>query len=128
LIAPPPGVAFALQRGKLAEPPRFSTAEHDLAFELNIDVTEDVADYKGPYVQGPRGARFTYVCAGTSAGDAASPWTRRIKIALGGITRELVAGLGDGEVLQARIAGKGKDGGPAAATVPILGGWERARR
>jgi hypothetical protein len=128
LLDPPPDVAFALQHGKLPEPPKRSKAGKDLAFELNIEATEDVADFKGPYVQGPRGERFVYVCAGTLAGDAASPWTRRIKIALGGITPELADDLAAGEVLQARIAGKGKDGGPAAATVPILGGWERMHR
>lgn len=128
LLDPPPDIAFALQRGKLPEPPKRSKPGSDLAFVLTVDVAEDVSDFKGPYVQGPRGARFVYVCAGTLAGDAASPWTRRIKIALGGITPELVAGLNDGNVLLARIAGKAKDGGPAAATVPILGGWGRAQR
>jgi hypothetical protein len=84
-------------------------------------------DSRGPFVQGPRGGRFVYIGSGTLAGDSASLITRRAKIAPGAITRELAdQARAAGGVLQTRIAGKGKDGGPAAASVPLLD--ERAVR
>jgi hypothetical protein len=41
------------------------------------------------------------------------------------ITQKLVEQAKKGAMLEARIAGTAKDGGPACATVPLLGGGWR---
>lgn len=117
---PPAGVRFAVQRGKheLVEPSATS-ADH-LSFDLPLRVKDDGPDgapnFLGPFSQGPRGGRFVYVNSGTSAGQHDSCWTRRAKVALGGITWDLIE---TGRVLETRFAGTGRDGGPSCATVPI---------
>lgn len=81
---------------------------------------------KGPEVQGPPAGRFVYINAGTYAGGPPSPWSRRAKVPLGGITPPIVqeALASPGAALRAEIHGRARDGGPAAATVPLLGaGW-----
>lgn len=124
--SPPSGIRFCVQ-GKLGEylsPVRSTGA--DLVFEVTARArpTPDGVRLLGNVVQGPPNARFLYICSGTSAGDTASPWTRRAKVPLGGITDALVKKAGNGGRLEARIAGRAKDSGPACATVPLLGaGW-----
>ncbi|MGH9420510.1 MAG: DUF5990 family protein [Thermoanaerobaculia bacterium] len=121
---PPPGAHFAVQRGKdgLLNPKTSNPKQ--LVFEFDIRVRHDQSDgpnFLGPYAQGPVGARFVYVNSGTMAGVLQSPWTRRAKIQLAGITWALTTQAMDrGEFLEARIAGTARDGGPACATVPLL--------
>jgi hypothetical protein len=78
-------------------------------------------------VQGPPGGRFVYVNVGTYAAQPDSPWGRRAKVPLGGITDALLdaALASPGAVLEAAFAGRGRDGGPSCATVPLLGGGWR---
>jgi hypothetical protein len=68
------------------------------------------------------------VDVGTYAGQKNTPWSRRIKVPLTGITWPLIkkAQGQPGSVLVANIPGRGKDGSPSCATVPILGGWQLA--
>lgn len=130
VLRPPPGVAFAVQRGKdelLA--PAQATAER-LVFELSVRVVERACggapNVLGPYAQGKPDDRFLYLNSGTLAGQADSPWTRRAKIRTAGIRWELAeAALSTpGAMLEARVEGRMKDGGPCCATVPLLdGGW-----
>jgi hypothetical protein len=133
LVAPPSGVLFALQRGRGELVSATLARGRDLSFELAPRVAggEDARNFLGPFVQGPRGGRFVYVNSGTYAGQIDTPWSRRAKVGLQGITRQLVDRVtsASGKVLEARIAGTGKDGGPACATVPLLdGGWKLARK
>jgi len=128
VVDPPAGIRFAVQRGKneLLEP---RSAKGELIFEFPIRVRNDGAEgspnFLGPYAQGPRDARFVYVNSGTMAGEPASPWTRRAKIPLGGITWAMIGKAKAGSVIEAKIAGTGRDGGPACATVPLLDrGWK----
>ena len=75
---------------------------------------------------GPTGGRFIYINSGTYAGHSDSCWSRRAKVPLSGITWELIeeALTKSGVLLEARIAGTAKDGGPACATVQLLeDGW-----
>jgi hypothetical protein len=127
LEAPPRDVMFALQRGKdeLVDQTRSTGADVVFNFTVGYLLTADALDFRGPFVQGPRGGRFVYVNAGQLAGQDDSPWRCRAKIALGGISAGLVAALqaNPSNVLCARIAGKGKNGGPPAASVPLLSGW-----
>jgi Family of unknown function (DUF5990) len=135
LIAPPPGVRFAMQSGRhdLVQP-RSMTGDA-IVFDFAVRVKDNRADgrpnFLGAFAQGPQDARFVYVNSGTSAGQAESCWTRRAKIPLTGITWDLIERLQAkaGAVLEAHIRGAGRDGGPACATVPLLdGGWAMTTR
>jgi hypothetical protein len=64
--------------------------------------------------------RFVYICIGTSAGDHISPWSRRAKIDIHGIPREMLI---PGAVLEAVLPGREKDGSPACATVRPTTPW-----
>lgn len=126
---PVSGVALRMQRGRheLVAPVRESTSA--VEFELDVEPTmrsDGSIVMKGPEVQGPPAARFVYVNAGSYAGMPPSPWSRRAKIPLRHITPSLVnaARKQPRAVLVAEIEGRARDGGPAAATVPLLGdGW-----
>jgi hypothetical protein len=134
LVHPPRDVVFCLQRGKeeIASPVR--SAGDDLSFDLSLRVRDGRPDglpnFLGAFAQGPPAGRFVYFNSGTSAGQADSCWTRRGKVPLSGITWpmiEEVLGTPDA-VLEARVAGTAKDGGPACATVPLLeSGWRVAK-
>lgn len=126
--APPPGVAWALQLGRTdLLPPARSAAP--LEFETTVRVVagkDGALDLRGPAVQGPRDGRFIYLTSGTRAGQFGSPWDRRAKVPIEGL-RPLLAQRRDGiagVAGVAAIAGTGRDGGPACASVPLLGaGW-----
>lgn len=127
--APLVGVELALQRGRdeLVEPTRATRRE--VRFEFTVDLVRTTAaiDFRGDFVQGPRGSRFVYINSGKRAGQKGSPWDRRAKVSLMGITPALVDEAA-GSRLVARIDGKSKDGGPSCASVPLLGGgWSVAR-
>ena len=83
-------------------------------------------NFLGPFTQGPPASRFVYVNSGTMAGESATPWTRRAKIPLAGITTAMVkrALAAPSARIEARIQGTARDGGPACATCrPIGSGW-----
>lgn len=133
LVAPPDGVAFRLAaaRGELL-PPVWQNGD-EMAFDLHVTLAGTNADggpnFRGPFVQGPPTARFVYINVGTMAGQPDSPWTRRIKVPLGGIGWPLIETIQaqPDSRLEVRIAGTGRDGGPACATVKLLGdGWSVA--
>ena len=126
VVAPPVGVMFALQRGKSELLTQTIATGDDLQFDFVVRAggrEEEWPNFLGPFVQGPRGGRFIYVNSGTCAGQTDSCWTRRAKIPLKGVGWNLIdrALARPGSLLEARIAGKGRDGGPACATVPLLG-------
>ncbi len=130
VVAPPSGVPWALQVGRDELIPPAGRSPDALAFELAVTLAPNAPDaapvFRGPAAQGPPAGRFVYLCAGRRAGDPGSPWERRAKVPLGGITAEHLARLREtpGGVLEARIQGTARDGGPACATVPLLaGGW-----
>ena len=131
LEKPPPGVDFALQEGKGNN---YKTVQHqksgsgDLSFEFSVKLKgkeEKEPDFSGPFVQGPANNRFVYIGVGTYAGQVSSPWSRRLKIPLSGITLEMVRKVvEDARLLETRVPGTGKDGGPNCATVKPFGGWQ----
>ena len=131
---PVPGVAIALQRGAAAKGELVQAAAASPAaiiFEFETLVEGALPDGRpriiGPYVHGPPGARFVYLCVGQLAGQPGSPWTRRVKVPLGWLSWGLIEALEPGTRLEARIAGRARDGGPACASVPLLGpGWRVA--
>ena len=136
LEKPPADVDFGLQKGRGNEyeviQKQRSTAK-DLTFEFDVRVKdspkEDQPTFLGPFVQGPPAERFVYIDIGTCAGQADSCWSRRLKIPLRGITWEIVDRmLADPKsILETRVPGTGKDGGPSCATVKPFEGWKPGR-
>lgn len=126
VLRPPPGVTFAMQRGKGELLPPSKVSAESLIFDLSVRVSQRKADgtpnLLGPYAQGKPDDRFLYLNSGTMAGQDDSCWTRRAKIKTGGINWELIeqALATPGAVLEARIEGRSKDGGPCCATVPLV--------
>jgi hypothetical protein len=133
VVGPPAGVTFALQRGRdQLEPPVVATPDA-VWFDFDVEVADAAANpprLVGDFAQGPPGARFVYVNSGTMAGQTESCWTRRAKVPLASIDAELVHETlaHTGTVLQARVFGRSRDGGPACASVKLLEGWTPVRR
>ncbi len=139
LEKPPAGVDFGLQKGRGSD---YETIQKerskakDLHFEFTIGVKASRKDampvFVGPLAQGPPSERFIYIDIGTCAGQTDSCWSRRLKIPLSGITWDIIERLlaNSGSVLETRVPGTGKDGGPTCATVKPFGGWklERSRQ
>jgi hypothetical protein len=127
LVRPPAGVRFRLQRGRHELVAPASATAEEIVCDLEVRAVakpDGGVDFRGPFVQGKPGERFVYVCSGTSAGQPDSCWTRRMKVPLAGITREMAdEAVRDGRVLRARFAGTAGDGGPACATCRPLDGW-----
>jgi len=134
---PVEGVVHSLQ-AKDGQPldPKQSRGGQPLVFDFPVRVAPGPPS-SGPKLSGDQvrregpDRRFVYVCIGQLAGDAASPWSRRMKIDIhdvgsalldraarsGGIVETRVAGTGaDGTP-----AGTGADGTPACATLPPTG-------
>jgi hypothetical protein len=133
LVQPPRDVVFCLQRGKTEIVSPVRSNGEDLSFDLSLRLGErpdGQPNFLGPFAQGPPAGRFVYVNSGTSAGQAGCCWTRRAKIPLSAITWPMIEEVlaAPDRLLEARIAGTGRDGGPACATVPLLeGGWRVAK-
>jgi hypothetical protein len=115
-------VLHSLQEGDDAPlDPKRSQAGEPLAFEFPLRI-ERPADappkFFGKQVrrEGPV-RRFVYIRIGTSAGDMASPWTRRMKIDIHDIAPALLDKAIAGGVLEATFSGTAKDGSPACATI-----------
>ena len=135
LESPPAGVDFGVQQGRGS---LYETIEKqrsnggDLVFEFSVAVkdagTDGFADFSGPIVQGPRGGRFVYIDIGTCAGQTGTPWTRRLKIPLTGISTSLIrkASAARDGVLETHVPGTAKDGGPSCASVKDFEGWKLA--
>jgi hypothetical protein len=133
VVHPPPGVTFAIQIGKSDLLPPAHADASALTFDLSVrvDPKRDAPPrFLGPAVQGPPTARFIYVNSGTRAGQATSCWDRRAKVPLSALTWATIdraRNTPNGRV-EACIAGCAGDGGPACASVPLLGKrWEVVR-
>jgi len=124
LAGPPPGVAFSKQDAKnrpvdpVRAPPE---GDGDLSFDIPVILTQTADGPRpgGGFVRADGRGRFVYIASGRAAGDCQADWQRRIKVYLG----DLPTKIADGTVLEATIAGRAKDGGPACATVPLLTPW-----
>ena len=131
LERPPTGVDFGIQKGKgnqyeIIQKQRSNN--NDLCFEFKISVKESktsLPNFTGPYVQGPLNERFIYIDIGTCAGQIDSVWSRRLKIPLRDISSETVKRLltDSSLILETKVPGTGKDGGPNCATVKPFSGW-----
>jgi hypothetical protein len=135
LEKPPSGVDFGLQKGRGND---YETVQKqrsqakDLCFEFTIGLkaggTDATPDFSGSLVQGPRGGRFVYLDIGTYAGQTDSCWSRRLKVPLSGITWDIIDRMEKARaVLETRVPGTGRDGGPSCATVKPFDGWKLGR-
>jgi hypothetical protein len=138
LEQPPAGVDFGLQKGRggkyqTIQTKRLFSPGKDLCFGFSVRAkaeSRNVApNFLGPFVQGPAGGRFVYLDIGTYAGQTGTPWSRRLKVPLYGITAKMIDQLAEnpGLVLEARVPGIGRDGGPNCATVKPFAGWKLVR-
>jgi hypothetical protein len=133
LVDPPPGVDFGIQRGHGSQYETLFVQQRtrgDVSFDFSLTVADNRKDglpnFQGSFAQGPPAGRFIYIDVGTYAGQKNTPWSRRMKVPLEGITWSLIrrAMSRAGYTLSARIPGTGKDGGPNCATVQLLGDWQ----
>ena len=136
LEKPPADVDFGLQKGRgsgYETIQKQRSKAKDLYFEFTVGVKDARKDalptLLGPLVQGPPDQRFIYIDIGTYAGQSDSCWSRRLKVPLRGITWEMAdRALADSEsVLETRVPGTGRDGGPTCATVKPFDGWTLGR-
>lgn len=128
VLRPPSGVLFAIQKGRAELFTPLMANDGDLSFDFSVRVQEredGAPNFLGPFVQGPRNARFVYVNSGTLAGQSDSCWTRRAKVGLTEISWELIKSVMSkpDKVLEAKIVGTTRDGGPVCATVKPQTGW-----
>ena len=127
LISPPPGIDFGLQKGggndyEIVQIQRSNTG--DLRFEFNVRVKEGKEgepNFLGPFVQGPTSGRFVYIDIGTYAGQRDTPWSRRLKVPLSGISWSAIK---KATSFETQVPGTGKDGSPTCATVKPFAGWK----
>lgn len=136
LEKPPIDVDFGLQKGRGGD---YETIQKqrsktkDLYFEFTVRVKATAKDapptFLGSFVQGPPSERFVYLDIGSYAGQTDTPWSRRLKIPLRGITSDMIDQLLDDSraILETRVPGTGRDGGPNCGTVKPFEGWKIAR-
>lgn len=118
---PPAGVSYAVQKGAAAKA-EIEQIQHSTGADLvfRFEARTEGEDFRGPYVQGPRGGRFLYLTIGQMAGQHHSEFSRRLKIPLADFKAE------PGGTYEARVPGTGRDGTPTCATVRPHGGWRPA--
>lgn len=98
------------------------------AFAWTMEVTvkqgtEGAVDFAGTAVHGKRGERFFYL-SWSGEKDGRREMFRRAKIHLRDVSEARLAKvLKTGGTLTARVHAVAKDGGPACASVALLGGW-----
>lgn len=128
---PPSDVDFLVQCGRDELTPAVKATRTLLVFEIPVRVRRQpggVANFLGPYAQGPAQSRFVYVNSGTYAGQSDSCWSRRAKVPLTPISWALVErALASSSILEVEFPGTGRDGGPTCASVKLgVPGWQVA--
>jgi Family of unknown function (DUF5990) len=133
LLQPPPNVLFGLQKGSgnnYETLQKQKSGTQDLLFIFPVKIKgekgkDSFPKFSGGFVQGPAGGKFVYIDIGNCAGQIDTIWSRRLKVPLNGITWELIEELiaTPTLVLETKVPGTGKDGGPNCATVKPFEGW-----
>ena len=129
---PPAGIDYGLQKGKGNPYETVQTqrsGKKDVVFEFSVSISTRNKSLTGPYVQGPAGAKFLYIDIGTYAGQQNTPWSRRLKVPLTGITVAMIDRVSKDSrsVLETRVPGTGRNGEPNCATVKPFAGWKVAK-
>lgn len=113
------GVLHSLQaKDDLPLDPKHSRTGEPLAFDFAVRVGPGPRFF-GDQVrrEGPL-RRFVYIRIGELAGDASSPWSRRMKIDIHDIDQAMLdRAARDGGVIETRIIGTAEDGTPVCAGV-----------
>lgn len=120
---PVPGVTYSLQDAASAPVDAKVATAAPLSFDVPVKVAPG-PKFQGPFVrrEGPE-RRFVYIAIGVQAGDAASPWSRRVKVDIHDLPAALLAAALSGQVLEARLPGRDAKGEPACATLKPAQGW-----
>jgi hypothetical protein len=120
---PVAGVLHSLQaKDESPLDPKSSREGEALPFDFQIRVGPG-PKFFGDQVrrEGPE-RRFVYIRIGQLAGDASSPWSRRMKIDIHDIGGDLLDRAAmSGAVIETTVDGTGKDGTPACATLRPTG-------
>ena len=136
LIDPPVDYAFCLQRGKGAKAERLDyvevTRQETEAIKFDLDVTVRKArnstepDIFGPFVQGPSGARFFYLCVGQVIETGDPEWIGRVKVPISGLDWDTIEAAESADrVLLGKYTASYPNGNPVQASVQLLdGGWQ----
>lgn len=120
---PFPGVAYSLQNKKSEPVGQVIAGDNPISFDVLVRVAPGPKFY-GDFVRSEGTIRrFVYIAIGEQAGQRPSAWSRRAKIDIHLLSAELLERALAGEVLEAQLPGKAKDGGPACATLHPVGGW-----
>src|SRR5262245_57027429 len=123
LETPPAGVDYGLQKGRgsayeIVQTQRSAGGDLEFEFTAGAHVSGAAADFRGPFIQGPKGGRFVYIGIGTYAGQVGTPWSRRLKVPVKEITADMIRrATRPGSLLEAFVPGTGRDGTPACASV-----------
>jgi hypothetical protein len=135
VVDPVPGVWLRLQSGRADLVEASISTLSELSFDFWVRVGSPQPDgrstFLGAFAQGPPTGRFVYVNTGVRAGQPRTPWDRRAKIPLGGISPGQVSAVlkEPGSFLEVRFPGRGPDGGPTCATVRLPpGAWVLRRK
>jgi hypothetical protein len=109
-------VRLGIQRGRevVAE---VSGAAERTEFDIELQFDAASSSWRGPFVHGPKGTKFLYLCW-TAQHDENREMFRRAKIHLTTIPRELLqAALSEDRVLQLELGLTDSKGGPLCASV-----------
>ena len=110
------GVQRKNQPGELMG--QVSAAVESVTWELEAThVGSGVADFRGPYISGPPGARFIYLSWGVVEEPGSFEMFRRAKIMLDGIPAEVMAAAQVSGVLVGRLGLTDPKGNPTCAAV-----------
>ena len=123
---PVPGVTYSLQDASSAPVGPVVATKAPLSFDVPIRIAPGPR-FLGDFVR-REGAerRFVYIAIGGQAGDESSIWSRRVKVDIHDLPVDLLNEALAGKVLECRLPGRDKDGGPACATLRPLNGWRVA--
>jgi hypothetical protein len=113
------GVLHSLQaKDESPLDPKYSREGEALLFNFQVRVGPG-PKFFGDQVrrEGPQ-RRFAHIRIGQLAGDASSPWSRRMKIDIHDIENDLLdRAIRSGGAIETTVIGTGKDGTPACATL-----------
>jgi hypothetical protein len=123
---PVAGVAYSLQDKTGAPVGQIIAGDGPIWFDVPVRVAPGPKFY-GDFVrsEGPS-RRFVYIAIGEQAGQRPCVWSRRAKIDVHLLAAALLDAALAGEVLEACLPGRAKDGGPACATLSPIGDWRVA--
>lgn len=119
---PIPGLSYSLQDAENRPVSAQTASGAPLSFDA--PARYDGGRWLGDFVRREGAARrFIYVAVGRMAGDETSAASGRAKIDIHDIPPALVEAAGDG-VIEVKLPGVGRKGGPALATLRPLEPWK----